>query len=90
VHMKHHRLHESLEMLSDQIVLVLHHIRCSNGWYCEPVKIRGLQPNDKEILLRFGPCRVKDVPNILDDSEENGVEKFNRGITIRIQTCSSG
>jgi hypothetical protein len=89
MHMEHHGLHKSLEMLPDQIVFVLHHIHCSDGQDCEPIKICGLQLNNKEILIRLSPCRVKDMPNILDDSEENCVKKFHWCITIRIQTYSS-
>jgi hypothetical protein len=44
---KNRSLHQSLEMLSDKAISVLHHICSSDGWDIQSIYVSRLQTNDK-------------------------------------------
>jgi hypothetical protein len=83
--MEYHRLHQALEVLANQAVAILHHICSPDGGDSEPVKVRPLQPNSKEVLLHCRPVMVKFVPCIFRMAEQDCVKDFYESVLGRIK-----
>ena len=67
------RLHQSLEVLPDKPVAILHHV-CSADWGdAQAIKISTLQPNGENVLLDRCPVVVEVVPRVFRVSEQDGV-----------------
>ena len=59
-------LRKCLEVLANEAVSILHHVRGGQLWNRETRKVGRLQPHNEERTLACIPSGVKAMPDILD------------------------
>lgn len=73
-------LDNGLELTADQGTGILQYIVGPNRMDGESVGVGRLQTQSIDSFIVFGPSCVGNMPNVLDDAEQDGVQYFDRCI----------
>ena len=88
MYMENHCLHECLEVLANQTILILHHVSCANGRNAQTIYVCRFKSDNKHVLLCFVPRQMQIVPDVLHNPKQNCMEYFHRCVLCQIKTCN--